>query len=384
MPYWGSGSCDGDYAFTLTGSCALRVKKKLLKESEVAARTGKQEQLVLGLLSCFRAILEQFWSVRALLAYSLEVDELEERFDSWFQRARKSLSPAVRHQVRADADAEFRAFRKLQKDKRRVNSTNRLSTLGRKRSGSVSTSLGVKWCVQLLRELLFENGKLVIARGFGEQGIVALVCCLRAIDAHSSGSARAVFGARELDQAEDLFYEWHEIAGRKIPKKFRLAVLTNAEKEFSEYRRQLNGGRAGPARVRPKTLSPKSKAPSAPLSSKRKGRLPTFRLIETTPDQFSLLLNTGGLTLDHVAEEFGHEANGYFWEGIAETVVMTKARRLAGRFDYDCESSMFCARGSDRQALTELQKLMADVMTNEGLLRAFLKKAEKLGVELGG
>ncbi|MFI7075140.1 hypothetical protein [Micromonospora sediminicola] len=37
-----------------------------------------------------------------------------------------------------------------------------------------------------------------------------------------------------------------------------------------------------------------------------------LRLIETTPGQYSLLLDAGTTPVDALVEELGHEPNGYF------------------------------------------------------------------------
>ncbi|MFJ1541916.1 Imm51 family immunity protein [Micromonospora chalcea] len=55
-------------------------------------------------------------------------------------------------------------------------------------------------------------------------------------------------------------------------------------------------------------------------------------LIETTPGQYSLLLNTGTTPVDDLVEELGREPNGYFWEGVAQVLVSTEAQVLEGRF----------------------------------------------------
>lgn len=73
-----------------------------------------------------------------------------------------------------------------------------------------------------------------------------------------------------------------------------------------------------------------------------------FSLVETKPGHFSLLLHAGSTSVDSRVEELGHEANGYFWEGVAQLLVKTEAPSLEGKFDYDPEEG--CLR---RSAKTE-------------------------------
>ncbi len=106
-----------------------------------------------------------------------------------------------------------------------------------------------------------------------------------------------------------------------------------------------------------------------------------LKLVETTPGKFSLLLNAGTTDVDALIEDFGHEPNGYFWEGVAQFLVNTEAPALAGRFSYDPEGGMFCAYGDDRTALQELSALMGAVATDGDRMRRLIAAAEAGGFE---
>jgi hypothetical protein len=106
-----------------------------------------------------------------------------------------------------------------------------------------------------------------------------------------------------------------------------------------------------------------------------------LRLIETTPGQFSLLLDAGSTAVDGVVEELGHTPNGYFWEGVATLLVRTKAPELAGRFSYDPEGGMFVAYGKDKHALEALSALMTDVATDSDRMRGLVALAKEKGIE---
>ncbi|TYB48707.1 Imm51 family immunity protein [Actinomadura chibensis] len=106
-----------------------------------------------------------------------------------------------------------------------------------------------------------------------------------------------------------------------------------------------------------------------------------LKLIETTPGQFSLLLDAGSTQVDALVEELGHEPNGYFWEGVAQFLVGTEAKTLDGRFSYDPEGGMFCAYGTDRPALQELGELMSAVATDADRMRVLVAAAAAAGFE---
>ncbi|WP_239170741.1 Imm51 family immunity protein [Actinoplanes xinjiangensis] len=66
--------------------------------------------------------------------------------------------------------------------------------------------------------------------------------------------------------------------------------------------------------------------------------------IEIEPTEsggYSLWLEAGTTDVDDVIRELGHEANGYFWEGVAELLVASEAPSLAGRFSPDPEGGAF-------------------------------------------
>ena len=106
-----------------------------------------------------------------------------------------------------------------------------------------------------------------------------------------------------------------------------------------------------------------------------------LKRIETSPGKYSLLLNAGTTEVDGLVEELGHDAGGYFWEGVARLLVSTRAPALDGRFSYDPEAGMFCAYGIDRAALEELGGLLAGVATDPERMRALVADAEASGFE---
>ncbi|WP_433088329.1 Imm51 family immunity protein [Dactylosporangium sp. CA-052675] len=106
-----------------------------------------------------------------------------------------------------------------------------------------------------------------------------------------------------------------------------------------------------------------------------------LKIVETRPGNYSLLLNAGTTAVDGLVEELGHEANGYFWEGVAQLLVATGAPELEGRVKYDPEGGMFVAYGTDRPALEQLGALLAAVANDADRMRAVVALAAERGIE---
>ncbi|XVU30318.1 Imm51 family immunity protein [Actinoplanes sp. CA-054009] len=96
---------------------------------------------------------------------------------------------------------------------------------------------------------------------------------------------------------------------------------------------------------------------------------------------YSLWLDAGTTDVDDVGHELGHEANGYFWEGVAELLVSSEAPGLAGRFSTDPEGGAFCAHSDDRAVLEELGARLHRVAGEEARLRRIVDLAAATGFE---
>ncbi|GAB3829022.1 Imm51 family immunity protein [Dactylosporangium cerinum] len=104
-------------------------------------------------------------------------------------------------------------------------------------------------------------------------------------------------------------------------------------------------------------------------------------MAEIAPGEYSLCLEAGTTDVDHVIHELGHEANGYFWEGIVELLVTTEAPTLDGRFESDPEGGAFYAYSGDCAALEDLAIRLRAVAGDEQRLRELVRLAETVGFE---
>lgn len=106
-----------------------------------------------------------------------------------------------------------------------------------------------------------------------------------------------------------------------------------------------------------------------------------LKLIETGPGKYSLLLDAGTTPADDVVDELGHEPNGYFWDGLAQWLIQTRVPEVADRLRFDSEGGMFCAYGTDREALTVLGDALAAVVNAPDQVTALVTEATTAGFE---
>jgi hypothetical protein len=101
-----------------------------------------------------------------------------------------------------------------------------------------------------------------------------------------------------------------------------------------------------------------------------------LKLVETSPGNYSLLLTDNNMfAVADTVEELGHEPNGYFWEGVARTLLRTAAPDLEESLGFDSEAGMFCAYGQNEASLRRLGELMAPLVTDADPLRALMSHA---------
>jgi hypothetical protein len=74
-------------------------------------------------------------------------------------------------------------------------------------------------------------------------------------------------------------------------------------------------------------------------------------------------------------EEAGHDGGGYGWHGVADALVRLKAPKLKRMIKYDPEASTFVAFGTDKDAITQLAKLILAAMADPAALKEAISHA---------
>ncbi|PNY79971.1 Imm51 family immunity protein [Deinococcus koreensis] len=83
--------------------------------------------------------------------------------------------------------------------------------------------------------------------------------------------------------------------------------------------------------------------------------------------RYSLIFDDFGPSAS-VFENHGSEAGGYAWHAACVGLVEEHAPELAGRLQYDPESSMFAAYSTDRAALLHLAELIRQAQSDHAML----------------
>ena len=70
---------------------------------------------------------------------------------------------------------------------------------------------------------------------YPEQSLLALLVVLRLLGERFPIQISNKFSPNDLQKAKAAFYEWYEMAEKKIPKKHREGLLKTAEEEFKLF-----------------------------------------------------------------------------------------------------------------------------------------------------
>lgn len=106
-----------------------------------------------------------------------------------------------------------------------------------------------------------------------------------------------------------------------------------------------------------------------------------LKLVETDPGRHSLLLDAGSTPADRVVAGLGREPHGYFWDAMAHWLIRTRVPAVADRVRFDSEGGMFCAYGTDQEALVLLGTALAEVANGPEQVPALIEEAERAGVD---
>jgi len=91
----------------------------------------------------------------------------------------------------------------------------------------------------LIKERMFNDMTTAIEKAYPEQSILASLQFVRLVSAEFPECVNVHFRKKELLRAKAGFAEWYEVAKGKIPAEYRHAILSEADKEFDLFERQV-------------------------------------------------------------------------------------------------------------------------------------------------
>lgn len=105
----------------------------------------------------------------------------------------------------------------------------------------------------------------------------------------------------------------------------------------------------------------------------------TYTNFNDLDDSYSLTLpiETVHEKIFEIVETAGFEPNGYFWERFVHYI----SPKLAEQVNFDSEAGMFCAYGTDRDALLALQTQIEAVVQDPALVAETITRGESEGFD---
>ena len=94
-----------------------------------------------------------------------------------------------------------------------------------------------------------------------------------------------------------------------------------------------------------------------------------LRLEEFDSHTYAVGFCTGSLSLVDLVYRWNHRPDGWFWEDVARRLIRQEAPSLRPLVGFDCEKDVFCAYGSDREALVELGERMSALLRDPERIR---------------
>lgn len=92
-------------------------------------------------------------------------------------------------------------------------------------------------------------------------------------------------------------------------------------------------------------------------------------LLHESEKSYSILLTKFADT-EPLFNEADREGGGYDWESVVKYHIQTHRKDLSEKINFDPEGSMFCAYGTDKEALIEVGKIIDNYIENLDELRA--------------
>jgi hypothetical protein len=91
----------------------------------------------------------------------------------------------------------------------------------------------------LIKQRMFQDAENVVNKSYPEQGIVASLECLRLLAGQFPKCVKVHFRRKEFEKAKEAFDRWYESVKDKLPKSYREAIKTNADREFQLFEAEV-------------------------------------------------------------------------------------------------------------------------------------------------
>ncbi|QDU08168.1 hypothetical protein [Gimesia aquarii] len=93
--------------------------------------------------------------------------------------------------------------------------------------------------IYLIKERMFQSVDVVIDKPHPEQSMIASLQCIRLLAQEFPKCVSVSFGRSEFEETKAAFEKWYDAVYKKIPAKYREAVLEAANTEFALFEERV-------------------------------------------------------------------------------------------------------------------------------------------------
>jgi hypothetical protein len=93
--------------------------------------------------------------------------------------------------------------------------------------------------ISWIKDRLMKGAETVVSREHPEQGVLALVCCLRLLGERFPKNLSVHFGSQDLEDVRSSFNRWAEVARAKVAPHLLEALRAAAEQEFRLFEERI-------------------------------------------------------------------------------------------------------------------------------------------------
>jgi hypothetical protein len=243
MSYWNKEIDGCDYASGKISVLFLQIERSI--EAQMAANVFNVAAALktLALLRCLRLLGERFPKELSVRTDERSLDELRRSYMAQLQSLQQTLSIEAFRAIAAAANAEFSLFHERVFDSAKLgekyytNAEKNFAVIPVDPAFELSEE-SFESVDELLSQIvgqLMKGIDVVISKAHPEQGMLALLCCLRLLGKSFPKRLSSHFGRNDFEKVRSAFAAWTHIAGHKVPPDTLRALQSIADKEFSLF-----------------------------------------------------------------------------------------------------------------------------------------------------